>query len=127
MLQIAGKPKENVEKALEKVLENIDQSKTFKVLESEIYEPELNEKSTLYSGLINIKIEFEKIEYLINFIYDYLPISVEIEKPNKIEFEIPDLNYLLNELSRRMLQSMNENINLKAYINHIKKKYNIKE
>ena len=103
MLQIAGKPVENVEKALELVLGKIKDSKDLSFFEGEIIEPELDEKSTMYSGLIEVTLKFEKVESLMGFIVDYTPNSVEVEDPETLKFEISEFNGILNDMSAKFL------------------------
>ena len=121
IIQIAGKPVENVEKALNIVEGKIKESKDFKVLESEIIEPELDEETTLYSGLIEMLIRFESIESVFEFIYDYTPNSVEIEEPENFKFDSARLTGLMNDFSNHMLKSAQEVRNLSAHF-HIMKK-----
>jgi hypothetical protein len=103
MLQVAGKPVENVNKALELVFDKIKESKDYKFIEGEIIEPELDEKSTMYSGLIEVTLKFEKVEKLMGFIVDYTPNSVEIEDPETLKFEISEFNGVLNDMSSKFL------------------------
>jgi hypothetical protein len=103
MLQIAGKPVENVTKALELVFDKIKESNDYKFIEGEIIEPELEEKSTMYSGLIEVTLKFEKVEKLMGFIIDYTPNSVEIEDPETLKFEISEFNGVLNDMSSKFL------------------------
>jgi len=103
MLQIAGKPVENVEKALEVVLQKIKDSSDWKFLEGEILEPEFDEKTTLFSGLIEVLLKFDEAEKLLGFIVDYTPNSVEVESPEKISFDIAGFNGILNDMSSKFL------------------------
>ncbi|NQZ84760.1 MAG: hypothetical protein HRU03_03495 [Nanoarchaeales archaeon] len=103
MLQVAGKPVENVQKALELVLQKIKDSKDYKYVEGEIIEPELDEESTMYSGLIECTLKFEQIEKLMGFIVDYTPNSVEIEDPQTLSFDISEFNGVLNDMSAKFL------------------------
>lgn len=103
MLQVAGKPVENVEKALELVLKKIEESKDWKFLEGEIVDPELDDETTLYSGLIEVLLKFESVEKLMGFIVDYTPNSVEVEDPETLTFDIASFNSILNDMSSKFL------------------------
>lgn len=105
MLQIAGKPVENVQKALETVETRIKDEKRFKVLETEIIEPELDEETTLYSGLIETQIKFEDAEKLMEFIVDYTPNSIEIEDPSELKFDSVGFTAILNDMSNHLLKT----------------------
>jgi hypothetical protein len=103
MLQIAGKPVENVQKALELVFDKVKVSKDWSFIEGEIIDPELDEESTMYSGLIEVTLKFEKVEKLMGFIVDYTPNSVEIEDPETLKFDISEFNGVLNDMSSKFL------------------------
>lgn len=103
MLQVAGKPVENVQKALDLVLSKIKESKDWKFLDAEIITPELDEESTMYSGLIETTLKFEGVEKLMGFIVDYTPNSVEIEDPENLNFDISEFNGVLNDMSAKFL------------------------
>lgn len=105
ILEVAGKPVSNVEKALEVVEKKIKDEKRFKVLESEIIEPELDEKTKLYSGLIEVQARFENIQGILEFVLDYTPSSVEVEDPEKIQLDIASLNAVLNDFSGHILKT----------------------
>lgn len=104
MLQIAGKPVENVEKAMDMVLEKIKTSSDFKFLDCEKIEAELDEESTLYSGILDVGLKFENAEKLLGFIVDYTPNSVEIEDPQTIKFDCASFNSILNDMSSAFLK-----------------------
>ena len=116
IIQIAGKPVENVQKALEVVVEKIKDSKGFKVLSSEIIDPELDEKTTLYSGLIEISIRFIDAKDILGFIVDFTPNSIEIEDPERIEFDNDELTGILNDMSSILLESQTKIRQLNAYV-----------
>lgn len=122
IIQIAGKPVENVEKALKIVEEKLKAEKRFKVVESEILEPELDEKSTLYSGLIEVLARFENAQSVLEFIIDYTPNSIEIEDPEKIVFDNASFTGILNDFSSSILRMTHQVRTLNANIHFLDKK-----
>jgi len=116
IIQIAGKPIENVEKALEIVLNKLKEENKFKVLESEIVEAELDELTTLYSGFIDILIRFNDVKDILGFIVDYTPNSVDVEEPENISFTCNEFTGILNDMSSNLLKSANEIRQLRAHI-----------
>ncbi len=123
IIQIAGKPVENVEKALNVVLDKLKSEKeNFKVLDSDIAEPELDEESSLYSGFIDIELRFSDISKLFGFIIDYTPNSIEIEDPEKITFTNSDLSNILNDVSHIVLGTQMQLRNLNAQVHMLNKK-----
>lgn len=124
MIQIAGKPVDNVQKALDMVLGKLKEDERWEVKESEIIEPELDEETTLYSGLIEVQAKFVDVEKLMEFIIDYTPNSVEIEDPSEFEFDSVAFTGILNDMSSHMLrinsQLRNANATLHMMNNRIK-------
>ena len=116
ILQISGKPKENVFKALEKIVDQIKQHNKYDVLNVDILEPSFDEKTKLFSGVIDIKIRFDTIQYLLEFVYDYMPISIEIEEPSKLNIQAADLNNILNDISMKLLEYLTQVNHLNFYI-----------
>lgn len=122
IIQIAGKPKENVEKALNVVINKIkEQKEKYKIIESDIAPPELDEKTTLYSGLIETTIKFQNTEEILGFILDYTPSSIEIENPQNIKIEAHELTGMLNDISRIILNANMHLRNLSAQVQILKK------
>jgi hypothetical protein len=122
IVEIAGKPQENVDKTLEKVQEKLNEkSNKFEVVESEIIPSELDERTTLYSGMIEFTLKFETSHDLIGFILDYTPTSVELEEPSEIKIDTTEFAGLLNNLSHKMLESLNTIRRLNATAIHLDK------
>ena len=123
IIEIAGKPVENVEKALALVLKQIEDEKTnFKLVESHTGNPELDEKSTLHCGFLDVEIKFKEFNKIFDFMLDYTPTSVEVIEPSKITFELNDLNTLLNEVGTKTLSSQNQIRQLNAHLHMMNKK-----
>ncbi len=122
IIQIAGKPQEKVLEALNVVEKNIGKDSRYKVVESEVVEPELDEETTLYSGFLDILISFKEAGSILEFIVDYTPSSVDIEEPREITFDANDLNGILNDMSAHILKHQAEIRNLRAHIHMNMKK-----
>ena len=105
IIQIGGKPLENVEKALKVVLKKLEDEKKFKLIESDIGEAELDEKSTLYLGFLDVLVKFDDPRDILEFIVDYTPTSVEVESPDNIKMNNDDLTAVLNDMSNFILKA----------------------
>ena len=123
IIQIAGKPVENVEKALNLVLDKIKKENKYSLVDSLIEEPEYDEKSTLYSGFMEVTLKFDKTIDILDFIVDYTPNSVEIEDPEKIEFNTQELTGVLNDFTGKILGSQDKIRKLNAHIHMLNKKF----
>ena len=123
IIEIAGKPVENVEKALSMVLKQIEDEKgKFKLVESHVGNPELDEKSTLHCGFLDVEIKFKEFNKIFDFLLDYTPTSIEIIEPSKITFELNDLNTLLNDIGSNTLSAQSQIRNLNAHLHMMNKK-----
>ena len=93
-----------------------DKENKFKVLDSEIIEPQLDEESTLQGGFIDILIRFTEIKEILGFIVDYKTNSVEIEKPEKLNFDSNEMTGILNDMTSILLKNQMEIRQLRAHI-----------
>lgn len=113
IIEIAGKPVENVQNALEKFKEQFEnESDKFKVVELELNEPEYSDESKIYSGFLDLELKFKGVEALLGFIIDYTPTSIEILEPQEIALDSNDLSGILNDMSASLLKT---NIELMKY------------
>ena len=122
ILQVAGKPVDNVNKALELVLKKLKDDKRWYIVESEIIEPEYDEESTLYSGMIEAKAEFDRAGHIMEFIMDYTPNSIEVEDPKSINLNLSEFNGILNDMSNYLLASQMQIRKLNATIHMLNSK-----
>lgn len=125
IIEIAGKPVENVEKALNLVLKKINDDKRYKVVSSDVAEPILDEETTLYGGFLDIEIKFAEVNEILGFILDYTPSSVEVIEPEKISLDNNYLTGILNDMSLKLLGSTNKIRQLNAHIHMLNKKFGI--
>lgn len=120
IIQIGGKPVENVQNALNHVLEKLKSEKDkFKIIESEIEKPILDNETTLYTGFIEVLAKFTNTKDIMNFILDYTPTSIEVEDPEEIVINNNDFSNILNDMSNFMLAHQSEIRNLRAHIHNL--------
>lgn len=113
IIEIAGKPVENVQKALEKFKKQFEEEKNkFKLVEIDLNNPELSEDSKLYSGFLDMEIKFTDVGSMLGFIIDYTPTSIEIVEPSDLEFDSAEFSGTLNDMSASLLRT---NIELMRY------------
>lgn len=109
ILQVAGKPKETVDKTLDLVVEKIEKEESkFKVLDKEVEYSEEDDETKMFMGFIEIGIKFVDVSALLNFILDYTPNSVEIEDPQTIKIDNAELTSILNDMSNNLLSTNNK-------------------
>lgn len=123
IIQIAGKPVEHVQKALEKVKENLlNEKELCNVIECEIVEPELGEEEDLYSGFLDLEVKFSSIKKVLEFITDYSPSSVEIIEPKELKLDANDFTEVLNDISSKILKFQMESRTYKGHANMLARK-----
>jgi len=115
IIEILGKPKEHVEKALRVVVDKIKEQKDVKVIEEKLFDAEKQEE--MFSTFAELGILFKNMETLVGFCFDFMPSSVEILDPEKLSFKSNNFAGLINDLLTRLHQ-----INLKVVQNNAEKK-----
>lgn len=123
IIQIAGKPVENVNKALNIVLDKLKtENEKFKVIESDLFEADLDEKTTLYAGFIEVVAKFSDSKNILDFILDYTPTSIEIEDPEKIEIDAHSFTTILNDFSSHLIDNQTQIRKLSANLHYLNNK-----
>lgn len=117
IIELVGAPKEHVEEVMNKVVEKIKGS--FKVIRYNIFETKQLDK--FWSTFTEVTINFEKLEDLFGFCFDYMPSSVEIIKPDKLDINNNNVNELLNDMVGRLHEYDMLMKNLKAANSLLKK------
>lgn len=120
IIEISGKPQENVEKALEKFKNQFEEEKEqFTINSCSLEEPEYSEESKLYSGFLEVDAVFGDISDLLNFIADYNPTSIEIEEPSELSFDSSELAGILNDISSMILKANVEKHKLRYQVKYL--------
>lgn len=120
IIEISGKPQENVEKALEKFKNQFEEEKEqFTINSCLLEEPEYSEESKLYSGFLEVDAVFGDISDLLNFIADYNPTSIEIEEPSELSFDSSELAGILNDISSMILKANVEKHKLRYQVKYL--------
>lgn len=102
-MEVLGKPKEHVEKALKSYVEKIKKDKRYNVLREEFAEVK-EQESELWATFTELEMEMEDIQDLIGFCFDYMPSIVEILRPGKIILSDKDFSDFFNDLQARLHQ-----------------------
>ncbi|MFH1425715.1 MAG: hypothetical protein ABIG28_03265 [archaeon] len=103
LLEILGRPKEHVTKALEGLVEKLANEKGVNILNKEIHEPiPAKDSKSLFTTFAEIEMEFEKIENYLLVLFSYMPSNVEIIRPEKFTLTNTQLNEVGNTLVQRL-------------------------
>ncbi len=100
VVEILGTPKEHVEETMKKVIENLKNEEGIKLLREITYEAEKIKE--MWSTFSDLDIEVEDVPKLVGICFDYMPSSVEIIEPTKMNIETVTISDLLNDLLARL-------------------------
>lgn len=115
IIEIVGKPKEHVEKALKIVVGKIKEEKDIEVVEEKTFDAEKQEE--MFSTFAELGILFNNLQKLVEFCFDFMPSSIEILDPKKLSFDSNNFAGLMNDLLARLHQ-----MNFKLVQNNAEKK-----
>ncbi len=110
IIEIAGTPKEHIEKTIKLVVEDIKKKKNIILKSGDIFKTkeielkELKKKGKLFSTYAELELLFKDIPTLIEFCFDYMPSSLEILEPKDLELETNEFAGLLNDLLAKLHQ-----------------------
>ncbi|MEM4397089.1 MAG: hypothetical protein QW757_00525 [Candidatus Woesearchaeota archaeon] len=111
VLEIVGKPKEYVEDSLKEYLKKIKEDKNYIVVSENSEKAEKNED--LFSSFSELEILFKNSKAILDFIYDYMPSSIEIIEPEDLILKNYDFSGFLNDLLARNISFNNSVLQLK--------------
>ena len=106
IIEIAGSPKENVDKAMlllgEKFGEGVSE---MKVRKASVKEPQqIKGHERVWSGFIEFEVDVKDLPSVVGIIFDYLPSSIEIVEPDQLLVQIANINVIINDLAARLHQ-----------------------
>lgn len=118
IIEVLGKPKEHVEKAIKDYVEKIKKDSELIVMNADF--SEAAEKNNLWAVFVELDMVVKGIPKLIGFCFDYMPSSIEITKPEEfiakkstVENFINDLQARLHSVDMIIKKQKNENTFLK--------------
>lgn len=100
--EVLGSPKEHVENTMKLLIDNMKKNGNLKFNSENIFEAVKLENNPLYSSFAELEIEFEALESLVGFCFDYMPSSIEILEPSELKLGAISLSELFNELMARL-------------------------
>ncbi len=102
IIEIVGKPKEHIEKALKVVVEKIKEEKDIELVEEKTFDAEKQEE--MFNTFAELGILFNNMQALIEFCFDFMPSSIEILDPEKLSFDSNKFAGLINDLLAKLHQ-----------------------
>ncbi|MFP4402622.1 MAG: hypothetical protein ACLFPL_05345 [Candidatus Nanoarchaeia archaeon] len=115
IVDIAGKPAQVVSDAIDRVEQELQEHPKLEVRDITKADPDLeNEKTGMYTAFIEVELECRTVRDAMVFIVDYLPASVEILEPHKLNVTNEELTDVLNDMVRFQIKNVNEIHQLKV-------------
>ena len=100
IIEIAGFPKEHVEKTIKNVIETIKKEENFQIIKSEI--EEVKEIEKMFSTFTEVELKVENFSDLVQLSYFYMPSSIEIISPDEFNSKSTEIADLFNDLVERI-------------------------
>lgn len=100
IIEIAGYPRDHVKSTMDMVIERLKTDKDIIVKNVKISDE--NQIQTVWSIFGEFDIEFENLDTLLSFCFDYTPSSIEITDPQKLNVVSSEFSGLINDLLERL-------------------------
>ncbi|MBI2102794.1 hypothetical protein HYT55_03065 [Candidatus Woesearchaeota archaeon] len=104
VLEVAGRPREHVEKSLREYIQTLRKDTKYTVLAEEIAEIQKQEKQEIWMIFAEMEIKTASITDIISFCFDYMPSLIEILEPGEMQLSSQNISSLLNDLQARLHQ-----------------------
>ncbi|MFA5176472.1 MAG: hypothetical protein WC413_04425 [Candidatus Nanoarchaeia archaeon] len=101
IIEIAGFPEEHIKKVMNEVMGNLEKEKGIKVITKDVAEVK-KVQETLWSTFADLELQLNDMEVLTNFCFNYMPSSVEIIEPLKLDGEVKPIENMINDLLARL-------------------------
>ena len=102
VIEILGKPKEYIEQVLKTVLEKMKKEEKMMIVKENVAEPREHTAEGYYTSFVDLEIVIKDLTSLQEFLFAYMPSSVEILSPSELNMSLNDLNMLLNNMAARL-------------------------
>ena len=86
ILEVLGRPAQNVLDALNSLIEKMKAEKELTVISSTVHEPvQVKDTKDLFTSFAEVDLEFPSLHHLFGFLFVYMPSNVEISYPENFE------------------------------------------
>lgn len=103
ILEVLGRPPENVIEALTNLLEKMSKEKGVSIKKKEFHDPiKIEGSQDLYTSFVEIEAELDSLAQYFTLIFAYMPSHIELVNPEKITLQNTELNDLANALTQRL-------------------------
>ncbi|MBD3249518.1 hypothetical protein GF336_05715 [Candidatus Woesearchaeota archaeon] len=100
IIEVAGKPKEHIEKAIKSYVEKIKNDPDIDILKSDF--AEVTENEGMFSTFVEMDIVVKDMPRLISFCFNYMPSSIEISEPQEMKLNSAELSTIFSDLQAKL-------------------------
>ncbi|MEW6063164.1 MAG: hypothetical protein AB1571_02225 [Nanoarchaeota archaeon] len=102
IIEIAGFPEKHVSDTMKNVLDKLGQEKGIKIIKKSV--AKVKKIKEIWSTFAELELEFDNIEKLFNFCFDYMPSSIEIIEPISVQSESNYISNVINDMLAKLHQ-----------------------
>lgn len=101
ILEVLGKPKQHVEKTIKLLVEKVKEDPEISILNEKFAEIK-PEGKTMFSTFVELEMIVKGITTLTGFCFDFMPSSIDIEKPEQLKVKNRDISNIFNDLQSKL-------------------------
>lgn len=101
ILEVLGKPREHVEKTIKVLVEKVKEDPEISIL-NEKYAETRPEAKTMFTTYVELEMIIKGITTLTGFCFDFMPSSIEIEKPEQLTVKNIDISNIFNDMQAKL-------------------------
>ncbi len=102
IVEIAGKPAEYVRESLENHINKLDGAPNLEIISKNFSEPKKLEQQEAYTCFSEIDFKISNFQELTNLVFDFMPSSIEIIEPGRVDMDSQEATMLVNNLTGRL-------------------------
>ncbi len=104
IIEVLGKPKEHVQKALQDYVEQLKKNPQYNIMHQESAEVQQQEEGELWTTFTELEIQAETVDDIVAFCFNYMPALIEIIEPRELMLKDVQVSQLLSTLQGKLHQ-----------------------
>lgn len=106
IFEMLGRPVEYLKNSLNNFVDKLSNEPGVEIKNKNIHEPKQikDANQEIYTAFVETEIEFKDLPALFKIVFTYMPSHIEIVEPESMRMKNFDLNFLMNEITRRLHQ-----------------------
>lgn len=101
ILEVLGKPKEHVENTIKMLVDKAKEYPELSIISEKTAELK-KQGETMFSTFAELEMVAKGINTLVGFCFDFMPSSIEIEKPEQLSLKRQDISNIFNDLQAKL-------------------------